>query len=85
MIGQTISHYRIIEKTWRGRDGRRLEGRRHTAPDQRLEQIADLYKIKRFPDQFSASSWTGLGPGEVIVLPRDNSTQEIHAFDLQLP
>jgi hypothetical protein len=43
--------------------------------DSKLEQIADLNKIERFPDQFTASSWTGLGPDEVMVLPRDISTQ----------
>ena len=63
----------------------RAEDTRLRISDSKLEQIADLNKIKRFPDPFSASSWTGLGPGEVMVLPRDISTQEIHAFDLQLP
>ena len=30
-------------------------------------------------------TWTGLGPGDVPLLSRDISTQEIYAFDLQLP
>jgi len=54
--------------------------------DSKLEKIADLNKIRRFTDQFGGtSSWTGLGPGETLLLPRDISTQEIYAFDLQLP
>lgn len=53
--------------------------------DSKLEKLVDLNTIRRFPDQFSASSWTGLGPGEALVLPRDISTQEIYGFDLHLP
>ena len=54
--------------------------------DSKLEKLADLNKIKRYNDQFgSGSSWTGLGPGETLLLPRDISTQEIYALDLQLP
>jgi dipeptidyl aminopeptidase/acylaminoacyl peptidase len=54
--------------------------------DSKLEKLADLNKVRRFADQFGGgSSWTGLGPGDVLLLPRDISTQEIYAFDLQLP
>ncbi len=54
--------------------------------DSKLERLADLDKVKRYSDQFGgSSSWTGLGPGETLLLPRDISTQEIYAFDLQLP
>ncbi len=54
--------------------------------DSKLEKLADLNKVKRYSDQFGGnSSWTGLGPGETLLLPRDISTQEIYAFDLQLP
>ncbi len=54
--------------------------------DARLEKLADLSKIKGFPIQFGANgTWTGLGPGDVPLLARDISTQEIYAFDLQLP
>jgi len=60
----------------------------HRAPDfphfvQPL--LADLKKMRLFASQFGGGSWTGLGPGEVPLLPRDISTQEIYAFDLQLP
>ena len=53
--------------------------------DSKVEKIADLKKVREFKDQFGPGSWTGLGPGEVPLLPRDISTQEIYAFDLQLP
>ena len=54
--------------------------------DARLEKLADLSKVKGFPIQFGANgTWTGLGPGDVPLLSRDISTQEIYAFDLQLP
>jgi len=59
---------------------------RYRIRDAKLERIADLNKIRRFSDQFGGgSSWTGLAPGEVLLLPRDISTQEIYAFDLELP
>ena len=50
-----------------------------------MEKLADLKKMRLFASQFGGGSWTGLGPGEVPLLPRDISTQEIYAFDLQLP
>jgi Domain of Unknown Function (DUF1080) len=53
--------------------------------DSKLERLVDLKKIRTFNDQFGPSSWTGLGPSETLLLPRDISTQEIYAFDLQLP
>jgi eukaryotic-like serine/threonine-protein kinase len=54
--------------------------------DAKLEKLADLSKIKGFPIQFGGNgTWTGLGPGDVPLLCRDISTQEIYAFDLQLP
>jgi hypothetical protein len=53
--------------------------------DSKLEKIADFKKVQEFDDPFGPSSWTGLGPGEVPLLPRDISTQEVYAFDLQLP
>ena len=54
--------------------------------DAKLEKLADLSKIKGFPIQFGQNgTWTGLGPGDVPLLSRDISTQEIYAFDLQLP
>jgi len=53
--------------------------------DSKLERLADLKKVRQYPDQFGPGSWTGLAPGENFILPRDISTQEIYAFDLQLP
>jgi eukaryotic-like serine/threonine-protein kinase len=53
--------------------------------DSKLEKVTDLKKIKEYPAQFGGGSWTGLGPGETPLFVRDISTQEIYAFDLQLP
>jgi len=53
--------------------------------DSKLEKLIDLQKLRQFPEQFGPGSWTGLGPGDVPLIPRDISTQEIYAFDLQLP
>jgi Tol biopolymer transport system component len=53
--------------------------------DSKLERLADLKKVRQFQSQFGPGSWTGLAPGEIPILPRDISTQEIYAFDLQLP
>ena len=53
--------------------------------DAKLERLADLRKIKGFPIQFGPGTWTGLGPGDVPLLSRDISTEEIYAFDLQFP
>ena len=50
-----------------------------------VEKIADLKNARLFRGQFGPGSWTGLGPGDVPLFPRDISTQEIYAFDLQLP
>jgi hypothetical protein len=53
--------------------------------DLKLEKLADLKKIRLFGSQFGPGSWTGLAPGDIPLFPRDISTQEIYAFDLQLP
>jgi len=53
--------------------------------DSKLEKVADLKKVRQFRGQFGPGSWTGLAPGEIPLFPRDISTQEIYAFDLQLP
>lgn len=52
--------------------------------DNRIEKVADLSKLRQYRDQFGPGSWTGLGPGDVPLLPRDISAQEIYAFDLEL-
>jgi serine/threonine protein kinase/Tol biopolymer transport system component len=53
--------------------------------DAKVEKLVDLKKIRLFASQFGPGSWTGLGPGNVPLMPRDISAQEIYAFDLQLP
>jgi Tol biopolymer transport system component len=54
-------------------------------PDGKLEKVADLLKIRQYRAQFGPGSWTGLAPGNVPLVPRDISTQEIYAFDLEMP
>jgi len=53
--------------------------------DFKVEKIADLSKIRKFPNQFGPGTWTGLAPGEALLLPRDISTWEIYALDLDYP
>jgi serine/threonine protein kinase/Tol biopolymer transport system component len=53
--------------------------------DSNVARLADLKNIQRFPSPFGLGSWTGLGPGDIPLLLRDISTQEIYALDLQLP
>jgi eukaryotic-like serine/threonine-protein kinase len=53
--------------------------------DSKLDRIVSLKDIRTFPSQFGPGSWTGLGPGDAPLFPRDISTQEIYALDLQLP
>jgi eukaryotic-like serine/threonine-protein kinase len=53
--------------------------------DMKLEKVVDLKKIRLFAGPFGGQAWTGLGPGDVPLFPRDISTQEIYAFDLRLP
>jgi hypothetical protein len=49
------------------------------------EKLIDLRKIKLFTGQFGPVPWTGIAPGDVPILPRDISTQEIYSFDFQKP
>jgi hypothetical protein len=51
--------------------------------DLKLEKMIDLTKTKLFIGQFGPAPWTGIGPGDVPLLPRDISTQEIYSFELQ--
>ena len=53
--------------------------------DMKLEKLFDFRKTRLFAGQFGNAPWTGLGPGDVPLFPRDISTQEIYAFDLHLP
>ena len=53
--------------------------------DGKLERVLDFKDIRTYPGQFGPSSWTGLGPGETLLVTRDLSSQEIYALDLELP
>jgi serine/threonine protein kinase/Tol biopolymer transport system component len=53
--------------------------------DAKLERLIDLKGIRTFTGQFGPGSWTGLGPNQTPLFVRDLSTQEIYAFDWQLP
>lgn len=53
--------------------------------DAKVEKLVDLKRIRLFASQFGPGSWTGLSPGDFPLLPRDISTQEIYALNLQLP
>jgi hypothetical protein len=53
--------------------------------DMKLEKLVDFKNMRFFPGQFGSAPWTGLGPGDVPLFPRDVSRQEIYAFDLHLP
>jgi Tol biopolymer transport system component len=53
--------------------------------DSKVEKLADLKKLRQFNGQFGPGSWSGLGPGDVPLFPRNISPEEIYAFDLQLP
>jgi Tol biopolymer transport system component len=53
--------------------------------DSKVEKIADLSKLRKFPNQFGPGVWTGLAPGETLLIPRDISTWEIYALDLEYP
>jgi Tol biopolymer transport system component len=53
--------------------------------DAKLDRIADLKEFRAFPAQWGVGSWTGLAPGEIPLLVRDISTQEIYALDVELP
>jgi serine/threonine protein kinase/Tol biopolymer transport system component len=53
--------------------------------DSKIEKVADLTNARLYRSQFGLGSWTGLGPGDIPLFPRNISTQEIYALDLQLP
>jgi Tol biopolymer transport system component len=53
--------------------------------DSKIEKVADLKNANLYRSQFGLGSWTGLGPGDIPLFPRNISTQEIYALDLQLP
>ena len=51
------------------------------------ERVQRLIELKDFPgaawEPFGC--WSGLSPDSSVITQRDTSTQEIYAFDLQLP
>src|SRR5215472_5787439 len=47
--------------------------------DRKVERLADLSGIPRFWGQLA--QWTGLGPGDSLLLTRDASNEEIYAID----
>jgi WD40 repeat protein len=53
--------------------------------DLKLEHLIDLKGIRTFTGQFGTGSWTGLGPGDMRLFPRDISSQEIYALDVDFP
>jgi len=53
--------------------------------DGKIEKVADLKKARLFHGRFGPGSWSGLGPNEEPLFPRDISAQEIYALELQLP
>jgi len=53
--------------------------------DSKLEKVSDFRNIRLFVSDPLLGTWTGLGPDDTPLLPRDISTQEIYALDLELP
>jgi hypothetical protein len=43
--------------------------------------LAKKAEKRFFLGQFGGAPWTGLGPGDMPLFPRDISTQEIYGFD----
>ncbi len=53
--------------------------------DQRMERVVSLKDIRQFATEWPFGVWTGLASDDSLLLQRDISTQEVYAFDLQLP
>jgi serine/threonine protein kinase/Tol biopolymer transport system component len=53
--------------------------------DLKLERIVDLRNLRTFGGQFGGGPWTGITPDDAPLFPRDVSTQEIYALDLETP
>jgi eukaryotic-like serine/threonine-protein kinase len=53
--------------------------------DSRLERVTTFQNFRMYPGPFGPGSWTGLGPGDVLLTVRDISSQEIYAFDVEWP
>jgi Tol biopolymer transport system component len=52
--------------------------------DRKIERLANLADYGRLA-LGDFGGWTGLGPGDSILFPRDTSVQEIYALDWELP
>jgi dipeptidyl aminopeptidase/acylaminoacyl peptidase len=53
--------------------------------DLKLDRIVDLRNLRSFGGQFGGGPWTGITPDDTPLFPRDVSTQEIYALDLETP
>jgi serine/threonine protein kinase/Tol biopolymer transport system component len=53
--------------------------------DSRLERVTAFENFRMYPGPFGPGSWTGLGPGDILLTVRDISSQEIYAFDVEWP
>jgi Tol biopolymer transport system component len=53
--------------------------------DSRPERVASFQNFRMYPGPFGPGSWTGLGPGDILLTVRDISSQEIYALDVQWP
>ena len=53
--------------------------------DLHLERVTAFRNFRMYPGPFGPGSWTGLGPGDVLLTVRDISSQEIYAFDVEWP
>jgi Tol biopolymer transport system component len=53
--------------------------------DSKLERVASFQNFRMYPGPFGPGSWTGLGPGDVLLTVRDISAQEIYALDVEWP
>ena len=53
--------------------------------DSKMERLINFKNFRIYPGQFGGGGWTGLGPGDVPLLVRDLSSQEIYALDVEFP
>jgi len=53
--------------------------------DSRLDRVTSFQNFRMYPGLFGPGSWTGLGPGDILLTVRDISSQEIYALEVELP
>jgi hypothetical protein len=53
--------------------------------DPQPERVTAFRNFRMDPGPFGPGSFTGLGPGDVLLTVRDISSQEIYAFDVEWP